>query len=178
MSNLVSTTDFKGEIALSKSASDPSLVEAICLSITEYEPLFMRYALGDELVALIGDWTDGSLAQPWKDIRDGVTYVVNGQTRTFDGIKRLAARYIYSYHLEQQHQSVTPVGVKKERAAYSDNTGLDKSCRQWNKMSLGMNSLWDILNDRVDDSDEKVYPEFDVCNIEIKHFGSKNLLGI
>lgn len=178
MANLVTTADFKGEIAISQSAGDSSMGSALCLNIAEYEPLFMRFALGDEIVELIGDWTEAGLAQRWKDVRDGVTYTVNGKTIKFDGIKRLAARYIYSVHLEQLQQSTTPVGVKEERAANSETTNLFKSCRQWNKMSDGMNGLWDLLYNRVETNGDKVYPEFEVCNIEIDRFRPKNLLGI
>ena len=176
MANIVSPPDFVYEIALPQS-EDLVKTRKICSFINNYEAEFRLFALGN---AVNEAFEAGITAntQKWIDLRDGVVYEVDGKSIKYGGIKQLIRQYVYYHYMRNEVSTTTHTGEKKEAAANSADFNLHKAVQQWNVMSRDIQKMWDFLYDRVDDDGEKVYSEFETCEINTENFRPINLLGI
>lgn len=141
MSNIVTYSDFTGEINLS--ASNAEMQAPITAAITRYEREFLALLLGDKLAdAMIADYTGGSPSQEALDLFNGVTafdITISSKavTRKWAGLKtgKAIAYYIYyKYRLENESRmsGVGQTVFKAENADRADFT--EKLVTIWNKL--------------------------------------------
>jgi hypothetical protein len=56
----------------------------------------------------------------WLKLRDGFTYVDNGKTFWYSGLKNMLIPYIYSEYIKKNHKNVAKLGVNQPKVANSE----------------------------------------------------------
>lgn len=188
MPNIVANTDFIGQILIPKDMGGV-VDETLDALIAIYEPDFLRNALGNKVYALF----DAGKATPgrWKDIVDGVSYVVNDNDITIPPIKTYIADYIYYWWMRNEATKTSNVSEtvsSVENAVAVSN--YRKMIRAFNESSTYLSEglhcyeipiyggLWYMLLNRVDDSKNRIYPEFQLRNSNVRHFSPLNQFNI
>lgn len=178
---LVEVTDFVGEIALPFDMRNIKETK-LCKFIEQYEPIWLRSALGYDFYKLFAAALAGTPAARWVLLRDGGDWTYNGETRYFGGVRPLIRSFVYYYYMRNEATITTQQGEKKSKSEYADNSNLDKAIQQWNKMSLGMGNsdegLWDFLSYAEDEDGDKLFSEFEMDRVDVEKFRSQNPLNI
>lgn len=104
--------------------------------IPEHEEEALRMVLGDQLYEefIAGLYVDpaadplvaipaNDVAQKWKDLRDGATYVDAGKTYRYSGVKKLLTPYVYAKWLEETEETLTGVGTVVSNTENASNVG-------------------------------------------------------
>ena len=159
--------------------------EVIVLFIDQYEPKFLKKALG--LAFYNTFWAaittnPAPVAGRWYDIVAGATYYKNGELREWLGLKQpdikksVIAQYVYWYYMRNQVTQSTRLGEVLTKKENADTVAPGyKMVNNWNDMAEQVCSLWDYLLNKRDDEGSLVYPEFDKTQVDKKTFTRQNI---
>ena len=138
------TTDFVGEIFIPNlintgpGARNTPQNKKIDTFIEQYESECLNRALGHNLAEAFleqfeesGNMRDEA-DQKWKDLLEGASYEVDGQTLYWEGIKptKLIARYVFFHFI--QNQTYSGVGIVQENTKNAETMSVvPKAIRAW-----------------------------------------------
>jgi len=133
MSNIVNITDFVGRFSIPNIEKDTTSFDNNYIAV--YEPEILKRLLG---VGLYNDFIQGLAAQTpeqkWIDLRDGKTYLVDGVTVEWSGVKKLIVPYVYYFYLQQNYNTLSGVGVINSNAENATKTDPNiKLVDAWNE---------------------------------------------
>lgn len=151
MPTLLTEKDFRGEINI-PGTERKDVKEELCRFIDMHEPGFMRDALGSGFAAVV--YQKAALSAGREDYWDllimGGTYIdtYNGAntTRTLQGLKYCAARYVYYKMLKNNSTLTAPSGeVKANTENATATTAKEKMLAAWEEMRRELHHLWQFI---------------------------------
>lgn len=175
---LVEVTDFVGEIALPFDMRNIKETK-LCKFIDQYEPVWKRYALGYDFYKLFETALAGTPDARWVLLRDGGDWNYNGEVRRFGGVRPLIRAYVYYWYMRNEATITTYQGEKSSKSEHTTSASpTEKAAQQFNNMWLEMaeteGCLWGMLQLAQDDDGATLYPEFDLCRVDIDRFKTIN----
>jgi len=151
MPTLLTEQDFRGEINI-PGTERKDTCEELCRFIAMHEPGFMRDALGSGFAALAYQkaalnagredyWDLLLVGGTWIDTCSGIAV-----TRTLQGLKYCAARYVY-YKMLKNNSSLTTVAgeVKPNTENATTVHAMDKMLSAWEDMRQELHHLWHFI---------------------------------
>jgi hypothetical protein len=152
---MLSATDFVGEFKLSQNAYD---VTEINMFITQFEELYLRDLLGDNLYKdFIAGLAAGTVLQKWTDLQDGCYYkIIDDENSTetndifqvkFEGVKKMLKYFIWFEYVNKNQQKHTIAGqVVSNTENGTMVSGIDLTKNLINMYNKGV----DIYNQAID----------------------------
>jgi len=167
--SIISTSDFINSLTIP--TPDEVNLQGF---IDEYESKGLKEILGYSLNKdFQAGLSESSVPQKWIDLRDGVEFVYNSETKYFVGAKEMILRYVYFFVLRNIQSYVTDSGVKVAQTENSTfGNSANKQAPAWNYMSnenILLNEFITATNTDTADTYE---------NYTFNDMGKINVLGI
>jgi hypothetical protein len=181
MANIIDQTYFVREILVA-GIENPIISDPLCKFITEYEPRFLKKALGYEFYKLFNTALQSSpTSGRWYDLVVGADFYMGSTLYQWEGLKNttlkesIIANYVYYYYMRDNITQTAILGEVKTNTENSSRVSANmKMVKAWNDMSRQVCILWDYLINKKDDNGNKVYPEFKTQDVDYCHFGTIN----
>lgn len=178
MANIIDKTYFDGGELNIPGTDTLAIQELIIDFISKYEKKYLQKALGYPLYKLfVADGYENPASQRFRDLLNGGIEWTdqNSKVHLWNGLKVMfdspLATYIY-YWFQRNNATFTSVqGEVKGKSENSTNADISlKLMRCWNEMSATTCQLWSYLK-YAKTAAVATYPEFDICDVETRHFG-------
>lgn len=150
MATLLTEKDFRGEILIANTER-PVECEELTRFIGQYEPKFMREALGNAFAAVV-------YAQAGASSRDAIWDVLitggdwqsdyTGKLLAYhtEGLKYCLARYVYFYYRRNDITLTTQSGeVQTSTDNSTSASAVQKQGDAWNQMSREIRIIWNMV---------------------------------
>ena len=173
MANITTYLSFTGPINLPNVDVYTQATLTACIDV--HEPEYLQKAMGYVFYKLFNDNIASADAR-WVALRNGSTYTdCNGITQKWEGFtvvgKSPIAYFIYYWYRRENDTYTSQAGEKKGKTSNAvDTTGYVKMCNAWASMSDMTKNLWGFLTHSLNGDNTRMFPEFDICNINTRSF--------
>lgn len=184
MANIIDQTYFVREIMVA-GVERPTVSDTLCKFINEYEPRFLKKALGYEFYKLFNTALQSNpTSGRWYDLVVGADFTMGSTLYEWSGLKNstikesIIANYVYFYYMRNEMSQTAVMGeVRTNTENAIRSTPASKMAKAWNDTARQVHILWDYLQNKEVDG-EKVYPEFKWQDVDYCHFQTINTFGI
>lgn len=183
---LVTPDYFVGEINIVgwESSSIPTR-ERLCALIATREPEFLEHALGYSFASLFTSGVTNSVPK-YLNIKNGAEWKhENGKTYRFNGLAKdkttisPIANFIYYWWCRDNDTQSTTLGETDTKTDNSTSRSANaKAVRAYNVAANECRKLWTMLYYAVNEDGTKVYPEFDIQDVNQLQLSPINVFGL